>query len=210
MTDRRRRVGSGPVAALALTFFVASSTLLVWTSDAAVSVSTSVVALVDGRVVTADDLDLRLSQILPLASYHGRLAPGQLLSLRRAAMDELVLDELICREATASGRRPSPAAVAAEVSSAKARFESADAFSAALRENGLDEAAFRERLSRAVLVRESRDAHSRVTVGEADIAAYYRENGARFQRPEQVHLRQILFRVDPADPATAAVLPIPC
>ena len=111
-----------------------------------------------------------------------------------------MLDELIYREAAAAGRRPSPASVTAEVSAARARFDSAEAFAVALAENGLDEAAFRARLARAVLVRECRDAHSRVTVGEADIAAYYRENAARFQRPEQVHLRQILFRVDPGRP----------
>jgi parvulin-like peptidyl-prolyl isomerase len=201
---RRNRFGPGSVVAIALAVFVASATLLVWSSDAAVRTSMPAVALVNGTIITAEDLDLRVSEILPLTSYHGRLALTQLLSLKRAALDELVLDELIYREASAAGRRPSPGAVADEESAAKARFESADAFSDALRANGLDEAAFRERLARAVLVRESRGAHSRVTVGEADIAAYYRENGARFQRPEQVHLRQILFRVDPADPATAA------
>jgi parvulin-like peptidyl-prolyl isomerase len=206
MTARRSRVGSGSFAALALAIFVVSATLFVWRSDAVATVATPAVtvAYVNGTAISAEELDLRLSQILPLTSYHGRLAPDQRLSLKRAALDELVLDELIYREASAAGRRPSTAAVAAEVAAARARFESAEAFSEALRENGLDEAAFRERLARAVLVRESRDARSRVTVGEADIAAYYRENGARFQRPEQVHLRQILFRVDPADPATAA------
>ena len=44
---------------------------------------------------------------------------------------------------------------------------------------------------------------SRPGITEADLAAYYRENGPKFQRPEQVSLRQILYRVDPADPATA-------
>jgi hypothetical protein len=89
------------------------------------------------------------------------------------------------------------------VSSARARFESAGAFAAALRENGLDEAGFRNRLGRAVLIREARDARSRPEVTEADLVAYYRDNGPKFQRPEQVRLRQILFRVDPADPASS-------
>ncbi len=204
LSARRARVGPGSIVAVALVGFVASAALLVWRSDAAARVTTPTVALVNGTAITAEDLDLRLSQILPLTSYHGRIAPDQMLSLKRAALDELVLDELIYREARDAGRRPSPAAVAAEVSAAKARFDTADAFARALRENGLDEAAFRERLAKAVLVRESRNAHSSVTVAESDIAAYYRENGARFQRPEQVHLREMLFRVDPADAATAA------
>jgi peptidyl-prolyl cis-trans isomerase C len=90
------------------------------------------------------------------------------------------------------------------VSSARARFETDEAFSEALRENGLDLATFRKRLARAVLVSEVRNAREHVEVPDEDVAAYFRDNGAKFQRPEQVHLRQILFRVDPAEPATAA------
>ncbi len=203
MTSRRVSVGTGLVAGSALVAFVAAATALVWSSETATPGSARAVAFVNGTAISSDDLDLRLSQILPLASFHGNLPPDQLLSLKRAALDELVLDELIYREAAAAGHRPSPAAVDAEVSSARARFDSNEAFAAALRENGLDEAAFRERLGRAVLVREIRDARSRPELTEADLAAYYRDNGPKFQRPEQVRLRQILFRVDPADPATA-------
>jgi peptidyl-prolyl cis-trans isomerase C len=204
MTDRRSPIGSGSVAAVALLAFVAATTVLVWRSEASSRIFGGAVAVVGGAAITADDLDLRLSQILPLESYHGHVSSDRLVSLKRAALDELVLDELIYREAVAAGRRPSPAAVTAAVAAARARFESDEAFLAALRENGLDEATFGERLGRALLVRESREAHSRVSVSEADIAAYYHDNGGKFQRPEQVHVRQILFRVDPADPATAA------
>ena len=203
MTSRHVSVGAGLVAASALVAFVAAATALVWSSETETRGAMRTVAFVNGTAISSDDLDLRLSQILPLASFHGNLPPEQLLSLKRAALDELVLDELIYREAAAAGRRPSPAAVDAEVASARSRFESADAFAAALRENGLDEAAFRERLGRAVVVREARAARSHPAVSDADLAAYYRDNGAKFQRPEQVRLRQILFRVDPADPATA-------
>ena len=203
MTSRRVSLGTGLVATSALVAFVAAATALVWSSETAAPGATRPVAFVNGTAISSDDLDLRLSQILPLASFHGNLPPAQVLSLKRAALDELVLDELIYREAAAAGRRPSPAAVDAEVSAARARFESDEAFAEALRQNGLDESAFRERVGRAVVVREAREAHSRPLVTETDLAAYYRDNGAKFQRPEQVRLRQILFRVDPADPATA-------
>ncbi len=190
MTNRRVSIGTGLVAASALAAFVAGATALVWTSEPAAPGAAPVVAFVNGTAITADDLGLRLSQILPLASYHGNLPPDRLLSLKRAALDELVLDELIYREAVAAGRRPSSASVDAEVASARARFANDDAFSSALEENGLDEAAFRERLARGVVVREAREAHSHPVVTDADLAAYYRDNGAKFQRPEQVRLRQ--------------------
>ena len=161
MTSRLVSVGTGLVAGSALVAFVAATTALVWSSETAAPGTTRTVAFVNGTAIFSDDLDLRLSQILPLASFHGNLPPAQLLSLKRAALDELVLDELIYREAAAAGHRPSPAAVDTEVSSARARFDSEEAFAAALRENGLDEAAFRERLGRAVVVRDARDARSR-------------------------------------------------
>jgi peptidyl-prolyl cis-trans isomerase C len=203
MTSRRVSVGTGLVAASALVAFVAAATALVWSSETPAPSSQRAVAFVNGTAIFSDDLDLRLSQILPLASFHGNLPPDQLLSLKRAALDELVLDELIYREAAAAGHLPSPAAVDAEVSSARARFDNNEAFAVALRENGLDEAAFRDRLGRAVVVREARDARARPEITEADLADYYRDNGPKFQRPQQVSLRQILYRVDPADPATA-------
>jgi parvulin-like peptidyl-prolyl isomerase len=204
MTDRPNPLGAGVTAAVLLSAFVTAATALVWTSESTSPAPTPAVALVNGTVITADDLDLRLSQILPTATYHGRVPPDRLVSIRRAALDELVLDELIYREAVRSGRRPSRAAVDAEVSSARARFGTDDAFSEALRENGLNAATFRERLGRAVLIGEARAAREHVEVPDAEIAAYFRDNGGKFQRPEQVHLRQMLFRVDPAEPSTAA------
>ena len=77
LSARRSRVGPGSVAASALVAFVASATLFVWKPDASAKPSTPAVALVNGTAITADDLDLRLAQILPLTSYHGRLAPDQ-------------------------------------------------------------------------------------------------------------------------------------
>jgi parvulin-like peptidyl-prolyl isomerase len=204
VTDRPNPLGAGVTAGVLLVAFVTAATALVWTSEATSPARTPAVAFVNGTAITADDLDLRLSQILPIASYHGRLPLDRLAALRRAALDELVLDELIYREAVRSGRRPSRAAVDAEVSSARARFETDEAFSEALRENGLDQATFRERLGRAVLIGEARAAREQVEIPDAEIAAYFRDNGGKFQRPEQVHLRQMLFRVDPAEPATAA------
>jgi parvulin-like peptidyl-prolyl isomerase len=204
MTDRQNPFGAGVTAAALLVAFVTAATALVWTSESAAPAPTPAVAFVNGAAIAADDLDLRLSQILPIASYHGRLPLDRLASLRRAALDELVLDELIYREAVLSGRRPSPGAVDAEVSSARARFETDEAFSEALRENGLNPATFRERLGRAVLIGEARAAREQVEIPDAEIAAYFRDNDGKFQRPEQVHLRQMLFRVDPAEPATAA------
>lgn len=164
----------------------------------------SVVATVNGTAITVDDLDVRLADILPAASYHGRVEPDRLLALRRTALDELVLDELIFREAVLQRRVAAAKDVDADFAAAKARFDDEAQFKAALAENDLTEGEFRNRLAKTITVRESRAARARQAVTDDDVAAYYRANASKFQRPEQVHLLEILVRVDPADPASAA------
>ena len=162
----------------------------------------SPVAVVNGAEITADDLEIRLEELLPSASYHGRIEPDRLLSLKRAALDALVIDELIYQEARASGRQPSRAAVDEEWAAVVSRFESPEEFAAALADQHLTERAFRDQLAKRVTVREARLARTPPAMTDADVIAYYREHAAKFKRPERVRLLQILLRADPADPAS--------
>jgi parvulin-like peptidyl-prolyl isomerase len=161
------------------------------------------VAVVDGARITGEDVEVRVAELMPSASYHGNLSVDRLLGLRRAALDELVLDELIYREALIKGKAAPADLVDAELTLVKGRFDSAKEFAAALHENGLSEDEFRDRIAKKVTIREARAAHARQTVTDADVADYYRQNSARFQRPEQAHLVEILVRADPADAASA-------
>ncbi|MGE5359208.1 MAG: peptidylprolyl isomerase [Bacteroidales bacterium] len=164
--------------------------------------ASAAVALVNGTPIDDEALAVRLQELLPLASYHGNVEPGRLLALRRAALDDLVFDELIYREAVADGRSAPAGAVDAQLADVKARFDDLEQYAAALAESGLTEAAFRERLARTVIVREARAEHARQTITEADISAYYEANQRMFERPERVHLLEILVRRDPSDPAS--------
>jgi parvulin-like peptidyl-prolyl isomerase len=110
---------------------------------------------------------------------------------------------LIYRDAIRHGRTPSRTAVDAAVNEVVSRFASRDEYLRALAENGLTEPEVRARHERAVLVRESREAHEPRAVSEDEITTYYRDNAAKFDRPEQRHLLEVLFRVDPADPSSA-------
>jgi parvulin-like peptidyl-prolyl isomerase len=163
-----------------------------------------VVALVDGLPVRGDEVDVRLSEIMPFASYHGRVDGDRLLALRRAALDQVVLDTLIYREAVRSGARPDRAAVDAAVAEVVARFPSRAEFEQALDEAGLTERDVRERHGRTDVVRAARRAHRPTPVTEDDIAVYFRANAGKFERPEQRHIVELLVRIDPADPSSVA------
>lgn len=161
------------------------------------------VAFVNGARITGDEVEVRVAELMPSASYHGSLSADRLLGLRRAALDDLVLDELIHREALIKGQSAPADHVDADLTLVKGRFDSEKDFAAALRENGLSEDEFRDRIAKKVTIREARAEHARQAVTDADVEAFYGRNSARFQRPEQVHLVEILVRAEPGDAASA-------
>ena len=161
------------------------------------------VATVDGAAITSRDLDVRLAQILPMASYHGNIEPSRLLGLKRAALDELILDELIFSEAVKLGQRADTSAVEEELQTARARFATDAEYEEALAANRMTASDFRRFTERKILVQEARASRARQPVTDAEAAAYYEANAQKFLRPEQVHLLELLIRADPADPASA-------
>jgi parvulin-like peptidyl-prolyl isomerase len=160
------------------------------------------VAIVDGVAIAGDDVDVRLSDLLPFASYHGRIEGERLAGLRRAALDEVVLDTLVYLEAVGQGRKPDAKAVDAAVAEVQARFASRSEFERALAEAGLTERDVRERHERADVVRAARRAHEPAPVSDADVTRYYETHAAKFERPEQRQVVELLVRIDPADPAS--------
>ena len=157
------------------------------------------VATVNGTAITQKELDIRVTSLLPMASYHGNVSPDKLASLRRAALDELILEELVWQDARRQGLSPDATAVEAELDDMKRRFDSGEAFEAALREDGVALDTYRKFLARKVLVRAERQKRSALhDPTEAEIASYYAANGAEFVRPERVRLQEIALKVDPA------------
>jgi len=193
---------------VAIVFVVATAAVPTWRGLERARVARTpgppAAAFVNGRAVGQDDLDLRLSEILPVASFHGHVEPARLLGLRRAALDELILDELIYQQASARGVAADAAEVERILEQARARFTSGDEFQQALAELGLMERVFRQRIERQAIIRHERAAHVGHEPTESEITAYYEANSSKFEQPEQAHLLEILISVDPADPSSAA------
>jgi peptidyl-prolyl cis-trans isomerase C len=156
------------------------------------------VARVNASWIDERDLQLRLAELLPMASYHGNIPADKLVSLKRTALDELVLDELIVGEARAAGWTADGRVVDRQVDIVRGRFASGEEFEQVLRASGLTPRAFRSYVERAVLVRQAQDAHVPPVPSEADAASYYQQNAAKFVRPEQVRLLAMTIAVDPA------------
>lgn len=175
-----------------------------WRASAArASASEPTVAIVNARRIVKSELDARVAEILPMASFHGSVDPARRLTFERTALDELVLDELIYEDAVDRGATVSGTEIDAELAKARARFANADEYAQALAESGLTERGYREELGRLLTITAARRARVTPAVADADVRAYYALNANRFMRPEEVRLREMLIRVDPSDPSSA-------
>ena len=161
-------------------------------------------ATVNGAIITQRDVDLRVAELVPMFSFHANMPPEKMRGLRRTALDELMLDELILQEARAKGLRPDRAVVDAELASIRARFADEAAFEAELASSGVSKKDFRRQLERAVLVRDARSARVPPDPAGEDVRAYYDANAGKFLRPEQVRIVELLVKVDPGGGASAA------
>ena len=198
MTRRTRTVLVLSVIAAAIgatAWYVGSAT---WTPRR------SSAATVNGAIITERDVDLRVAELVPMFSFHANMPPEKMRGLRRTALDELMLDELILQEARARGLGPDRAAVDAEVAKIRARFADGAAFEAELASSGVSKKDFRRQLERAVLVRDARRARVPPDPAGADVRAYYDAHPGKFLRPEQVRLVELLVKVDPGGGAAAA------
>jgi parvulin-like peptidyl-prolyl isomerase len=156
------------------------------------------VGTVNGVPISERDLRIRLSELLPMASFHGNIPPEKLTALGRTALDELILDELICQEASRTGMRHDSAAVLAEIAKVRQRFATEEEFQAALAASEVSEREFRAHMERAVIVRAARRAHVPAAPTDTEVQAYYAANQSKFMRPEQIQLLELHVRVDPA------------
>ena len=173
-------------------------------SQSALAPRSPAVARVNGAHVTKRDVDLRASELVPMFSFHANMPPEKMQGLRRTALDELMLDELILQEARARGFEPDQKDVEAQYGAIRGRFADESEFDSALAASGVSKKDFRRQLERAVLVRDARQAHVPPDPADGDVRAYYDANAGKFLRPEQVRIVELLVRVDPAGGAVAA------
>ena len=152
-----------------------------------------VVARVNGVELRGATLNDYVEAVLPDFSFHGKVQPAKLNEYRRAALDRMVLHELIYQEGVRRRVAIPPARVDSEVALMRGRFRSPEAFQHALSEHGLTLDQLRAHIQRSLVIAAvvRRDITSRAVVTNQEVLAYYRKNLPRFHEPEVVHLREI-------------------
>ncbi len=121
--------------------------------------------------------------------------------LRAASLDLLIEAELMIQAARERGLAVSPEEVEAEVRSARARFDTDEAYADYLREAQLTEEEVREEAERRLLMNAyKKSVLGQTPVTDEDARRFYEENRALFVEPEKVRVANILVRAKQDDP----------
>jgi len=155
------------------------------------------VARVNGHPILRREFDFAVQM-----QFRGRRDPVGLRELQatRDAVLELLIDqELLYQKASKSEASVPDKEVEAEFEAMKRRFPTAADFAAELRRSGVSEAEFKSQLRRTLVVTRfvEREIVGVVKVSDEEVRRDYDQNPAEMNRPEAVHLAQILVRVAP-------------
>lgn len=155
-----------------------------------------VAARVDGAEISAERLERGFEEYLRERQIHigAMRSPQKVKTLKREALDLLIDQELLWQEAKRRGLLADAAAVDEAAAALRRAFPSDEAFAARLRTEGYDEATYRTHLHRLLSARRVLErATAAVTVDDAAIHAFYRENEAKFEQPEQRRVRHLVL-----------------
>ncbi len=158
-------------------------------------VDPSVVATVNGEMISRDDFERQLSRELGGHEPVEPRAPEQVEPYRKALLDQLVEEALLLQAA----RKLSVVATPEEVDRRVLRISSdypAEGFDEALAQGQLSMAELKRKTASLLMIEKLFDEHvyPRVAVTEEELRQYFEEHKEQFQESEQVRAAQIVVR----------------
>ena len=166
-----------------------------------------VLAVVNDGVVLESDLNQEIRNIENQYRAQGMPIPPREV-LRRQVLDHLIMVELQVQRAEQGGIRISNDMLNEAVYTVAQRNQMGmSQFASALQQEGIDFAAFRERLRKQLLLEQlrQREVAARVKVTDEEVDNYLRQQGQQSQQPSEYHIRHILIGVsERASPAEIA------
>lgn len=164
----------------------------------ATTVFAKTIAKVGDREITEAELDLALERYKPKGVFHGIMKPEEKKKYRKDALDDIIEEELLFREAKKRGIEVSKKIIDDVIETNIKRLGSKKAFDEALKKEGISLKDFKERIKRRQLVLSViKDISDASKVKEQELKDYYEHNRDKFKRPEAIHLYHIYFKVEP-------------
>jgi peptidyl-prolyl cis-trans isomerase SurA len=165
------------------------------------------VARVNGSILTDLDLVREEYAIFPYARQHGGMPKEMEPDIRKGAMKMMIFEELVYQEALRRKMTVSPAKLDRAETAFRKTFPSPDEFNAFVQSDFHGSIAMvREKIKRSLLIEALMkiEVEDKAVVSPAELKAYYDNNPARFEHPEQYTFQTI--SILPPEKATAEQL----
>lgn len=159
----------------------------------------AVVAKVNGEEIKKDQLLEEANKLKGQLTQMGQPERANSQEFYREVLDGIIARTLLSQAAKAQGITATDEDAKKEIDQLKGRFPNAEAFQQALAAQKMTEQDLIAEARRQMLVQKYVETKvlNTVNVSEAASKDFYEKNKEQMKRPEQVHARHILIRVDP-------------
>lgn len=146
---------------------------------------------IDSRTLTVEQFKNEFGKVQPEGET---LPPDELAELKKSFLVQLIDRELTLAEAERKGIKVSPEELSATLEDYRKEYPEGD-FEKMLTDRGLTLAEWKQELEQGLIMEKllRQEVYTAISVTDEEIAAYYKENAADFDRPEQVRARQIVL-----------------
>jgi parvulin-like peptidyl-prolyl isomerase len=166
--------------------------------------STDVVARVNGKDITEQELRNAVNTVMPMKSFHTSVSDKRFRAIRKQALVDLINDELFYRYALANKDIKVPDKKLKEaLDNLKKRIKSTDTLENVLKRSNMTMKDLLDDFRRSFIINKVRmDAQLRIKkeaetlVNDKYLKNYYKTHLNKFKEPQQLHLRGILLKVD--------------
>ncbi len=167
--------------------------LVVCTSATAHARTSSIVAVVNGELISYLELENRVK---PLLSPKANTQSEEVKNIYKSTLQEIIQEEILVQEAKKAGYAIRPEMLDSEIMHRIASTNlSENAFYAELAKSGISKEAYRKQLERSMLIGQVINANvtSKIVVTDADILEYYKKYEKAFASSIDYHIGLIVY-----------------
>ncbi len=173
---------------------------------AASAKASEIVARVNGKDITKENLEIAINNLMPIVSYHSSVSEKRLKQIRAQALGTLINNALIYKYAIDNKMDDVKSnEIDAKISEIKKNLPKGEKLDTVLKRSNMTMDDLRQDMKQMILVNrvsqkkgEEFKKKAEETVNEAFMKDYYEKNLAKFKEPEQIHLKSILIKADPS------------
>ncbi len=162
-------------------------------------VSEGAIAVVNGTIVTDDDLEAELSIVKKQIPNVDKMEEAQLASIRKEVLENFISREVLYQESQAKGIDVADGSVEEKLDMVKKQFPDEEGFRSMLEEMQLTETTIKPLLRKGLAIQKLIDEEvtDRVEISDKEAKEYYDKNPDLFKQPEKLHASHILIKVEP-------------